>query len=71
MTVAGDTYNFGFQGQNLSPSQATQITVAGAITYRGDLTSVTLSGGLPAALFNLERPGSALPEFRTRFHCTA
>ena len=66
VTVAGDTYNFGFQGQNLSPSQVTQITVAGGISYRGDLTSVTLSDALPAALFNLAASGDpqAVEELR-------
>lgn len=69
VTVAGDTYNFGFQGQNLSPSQATQITVAGSITYRGDLTSVPLSDALPAALFNLAASGDpqAVEEIRYDF----
>jgi filamentous hemagglutinin family protein len=59
VTVAGDAYNFGFLGQNLSPSQTTQISVTGGITYRGDLTSVTLSSALPAALFNLAASGDA------------
>jgi hypothetical protein len=52
ITVAGDAYNFGFLGQNLSPSQTTFINVGGNLTYRGDLTAVTLPGPLPAALFN-------------------
>jgi hypothetical protein len=48
--VDGDTYNFGFLGQNLSPAQTTSINVTGNITYRGDLTSVTLTDPLPATL---------------------
>jgi trimeric autotransporter adhesin len=52
ITVAGDTYNFGFLGQNLSRNQTTTISVGGDITYRGDETMVTLSTPLPAALFN-------------------
>jgi filamentous hemagglutinin family protein len=59
VTVAGDTYNFGFQGVNFSASQATDINVAGAITYRGDLTSVALAAPLPPALFNLAVSGDA------------
>jgi hypothetical protein len=50
--VSGSTYNFGFLGQNVSPSQTTSINVAGAITYRGDTTSVSLTDPLPAALLN-------------------
>jgi filamentous hemagglutinin family protein len=52
ITVAGNAYNFGFLGQNLSPSQTTLIKVGGDLTYRGDVTSVTLPSPLPAALFN-------------------
>jgi filamentous hemagglutinin family protein len=52
ITVAGSTYNFGFQGQNLSPAQTTSINVAGGLTYRSDVTSVTLATPLPAALFS-------------------
>jgi trimeric autotransporter adhesin len=51
--VAGNTYNFGFAGQNLSPSQTTSINVGGNITYRGDLTTVSLADALPSSLFNL------------------
>jgi filamentous hemagglutinin family protein len=67
INVVGNTYNFGFLGQNLSPDQTTSINVGqtakanmeaagllnlatdggllvgGNITYRGDLTSQTLS----------------------------
>ncbi|MGA2499604.1 MAG: filamentous hemagglutinin N-terminal domain-containing protein [Tepidisphaeraceae bacterium] len=57
ITVAGSTYNFGFQGQNLSHSQTTSITVAGDITYRGDLTSVPLATPLPKALFSAAQSG--------------
>ena len=52
ITVAGNTYNFGFLGQNVSPLQTTFINVDGSITYRGDLTSVPLTDPLPAAMFN-------------------
>ncbi len=54
--VQGNTYNFGFLGQNLSPSQTTAINVLGNITYRGNLTPISLTAAqladpLPAALF--------------------
>jgi hypothetical protein len=57
ITVHGNTYNFGFQGQNLSPSQTTSIQVDGSITYRGDLTTIDLTAAeladpLPSSLFN-------------------
>ena len=52
INVAQDTYNFGFSGRNLSPSQTTSIQVAGDMTYRGDLTSVALTDPLPASLLN-------------------
>jgi len=52
INVNGGTYNFGFLGQNLSPAQTTSINVTGAITYRGDTTSVPLTAPLPPALFN-------------------
>lgn len=57
ITVGGNTYNFGFSGRNLSPSQTTLIKVTGDITYRGNLTSVALADPLPAALLS----DSALP----------
>ncbi|MGA9780285.1 MAG: hypothetical protein WBS33_18660, partial [Verrucomicrobiia bacterium] len=46
------TYNFGFQGRNLSASQTTSINVLGSITYRGDLTSETLSSVISLATFD-------------------
>lgn len=52
ITVAGNTYNFGFSGQNVSPLQTTFINVGGSITYRGDQTSVSLTDPLPAAMFS-------------------
>jgi filamentous hemagglutinin family protein len=52
ITVGGDTYNFGFIGQNLSPSQTTSINVTGDITYRGDLTSETLSSAISSSAFD-------------------
>jgi filamentous hemagglutinin family protein len=52
INVAGNTYNFGFIGQNLSPSQTTSINVAGDITYRGDLTSETLSSAISSSVFD-------------------
>ncbi len=51
ITVGGNTYNFGFVGQNLSPSQTTFINVAGSITYRGDETSETLAGAVSSSIF--------------------
>jgi filamentous hemagglutinin family protein len=75
INVVGNTYNFGFLGQNLSPSQTTSINVGqtakanmeaarllnratdggllvgGNITYRGDLTSETLSGDVTSTEF--------------------
>jgi filamentous hemagglutinin family protein len=59
VTVAGDAYNFGFHGANLSPSQSTDIKVAGSISYRGDLTSVPLATALPTIIFNLAISGDA------------
>lgn len=57
ITVHGDTYNFGFKGRNLSPSQTTSINVLGNITYRGDLTAIDLTSTqladlLPTELFS-------------------
>ena len=48
--TAGNTYNFAFSGQNLSSTATTLIEVTGSISYRGDLTSVTLPDPLPASL---------------------
>ena len=50
------TYNFAFKGQNLSPDQTTSINVLGSITYRGDVTPISLTTAqladlLPTALF--------------------
>ena len=45
IAVGGNTYNFGFVGQNLSPAQTTSINVAGNISYRGNLTSQPLVDG--------------------------
>jgi filamentous hemagglutinin family protein len=52
INVAGNTYNFGFIGQNLSPSQTTLINVTGDITYRGNLTSETLSSAISSNVFD-------------------
>ena len=52
ITVQGDTYNFGFKGRNLSAGQTTAINVLGAITYRGDLTSETLSIPITSSTYN-------------------
>jgi filamentous hemagglutinin family protein len=52
INVAGSTYNFGFIGQNLSPSQTTSINVTGDITYRGDLTSENLSSAISSSTFD-------------------
>ena len=51
INVAGNTYNFGFLGQNVSPSQTTSINVGGSITYRGDLTSQTLASAITSGQF--------------------
>jgi filamentous hemagglutinin family protein len=51
INVTGNTYNFGFSGQNVSPNQTTSIDVKGSITYRGDLTSQTLSSAITASQF--------------------
>jgi filamentous hemagglutinin family protein len=56
INVAGSTYNFGFQGRNLSAGATTSINVQGSITYRGDLTAINLTTAeladlLPTALF--------------------
>jgi len=52
INVTGNTYNFGFIGQNLSPSQTTSINVTGDITYRGDLTSENLSSAISSSVFD-------------------
>ena len=51
INVAGNTYNFGFVGQNLSAAQITAINVAGNITYRGNLTSEILSAAISSSVF--------------------
>ena len=51
INVAGNTYNFGFSGQNVSPNQTTTINVGGSITYRGDLTSQALTSAITASQF--------------------
>ncbi len=52
INVTGNTYNFGFVGRNLSPAQTTSINVGGSITYRGDLTSETLSSAISSGAFD-------------------
>jgi filamentous hemagglutinin family protein len=52
INVVGNTYNFGFIGQNLSPSQTTSINVTGDITYRGDLTSENLSSAISSSVLD-------------------
>ncbi len=68
IAVAGDTYNFGFQGRNLSPDQTTKIHVTGDISYRGDLTSVGLATPLPAILFNLLVSGNPEAAKKIRYN---
>jgi len=53
VTVGGNACNFGFTGQNLSPSQTTSINVAGDILYGDGVNSasVALSEPLPAGVF--------------------
>ena len=70
ITVGGDTYNFGFLGQNLSPAQTTTIAVAGNITYRGDLTSETLSDPIPIGLFNSVVAGNQSASGYLRYNAT-
>ena len=67
--VQGNTYNFGFQGQNVSSSQTTSIKVNGSITYRGNLTTVALTAAeladpLPAALFTASTDPSVTENLR-------
>ena len=50
--VTHDAYNFGFAGQNLSPTATTSIAVGGNLNYRGNLTSVTLADALPGDFLN-------------------
>ena len=69
--VAGGTYNFGFAGRNLSPAQTTAITIAGDLTYRGNLTSVALTDPLPAVLFNSNLSGSADVAMRLQYNATS
>jgi filamentous hemagglutinin family protein len=57
--VAGDTYNFGFLGQNVTPGTETRIDVGGDVRYRGNLTEVPLADPLPAEM--LDRTLSANP----------
>jgi filamentous hemagglutinin family protein len=60
ITVGGSTYNFGFNGQNLSASQTTSINVAGDIVYSSALhqASVPLTDLLPAELFSSTLSGN-------------
>jgi len=62
ITVAGNTYNFGFSGQNLSTSQTTSINVVGDIIYSDTLhaASVALADPLPAALLNPALSGNPI-----------
>ena len=69
--VNGSTYNFGFVGRNLSPSQTTSINVAGDITYRGNFTSTSLTDPLPAALFNPSLSGDPEVANRLRYDAAA
>ena len=67
VNVAGDTYNFGFSGRNLSPSQTTSIKVAGDITYRGNLSSVALADALPTVLLDASLSGDATVANKLRY----
>jgi filamentous hemagglutinin family protein len=60
------TYNFGFSGLNLSPSQTTAINVAGDIMYRGDLTFEPLAPAdvPPASLFSASTDSSITGRLR-------
>ena len=70
ITVGGDTYNFGFSGRNLSPAQTTSINVAGNITYRGDLTSGTLTDPLASTLFDAILGGAPAVSGLLRYDAT-
>lgn len=52
INVSGNTYNFNFAGQNLSPTETTSIDVGGSIGYRSDITTETLATPLPSVLFS-------------------
>jgi filamentous hemagglutinin family protein len=61
ITVGGSTYNFGFSGENLSPSQTTSINVAGDIIYSTTLhaAGIALADALPAELFSATLSGDS------------
>ena len=59
ISVGGNTYNFGFSGRNLSPSQTTSINVTGDIAYRGNLTSITQAEALPAEILDPNLSGDS------------
>jgi len=71
--VTGNTFNFAFQGQNLSAAQTTSIQVGGSITYRGDFSSLTYaisSDPLPAFLFSSLLSGDADVANKLRYDAT-
>ena len=65
--VTGDTYNFGFLGQNPSVASKTTITVGGNISYRGNLTGVPLGDPLPASLLDPTLSGTPLVAVKLRY----
>ncbi|MDB6032378.1 MAG: Filamentous hemagglutinin family outer membrane protein [Verrucomicrobiales bacterium] len=70
VNVAGNTYNFGFLGQNLSPSAVTRINIGGDVRYRGNLTSVSLGEALPPALFDFTLSGNPQIALKLRHDAT-
>ncbi len=68
IAIGGGTYNFGFLGRNLSAAQTTTINVAGDITYRGNLSSITVTEPLPTTLFTMS--GNPLVTDKLRYNPT-
>lgn len=50
--VKGDTYNFGYLGQNLREKDTTSIEIGGDVTFRGNLTTIKVLDALPSEVFN-------------------
>jgi filamentous hemagglutinin family protein len=70
INVAGNTYNFGFNGRNPSPLRTSFIKVAGDITYRGNLTNVKLTDPLPPVLFSVSLSGNPAIAAKLRYDPT-
>ena len=65
--VKGDTYNFGFLGQNPNANSKTTIAVSGNISYRGNLTDVLLADPLPASVLDPTLSGNPQVAVKLRF----